>query len=317
MRLEATSGHVSFEVVDWLHQFEGIEDEPVKQIGYALGRPLLDLEARRWLSRDTLRTHAPRHVFREFGFPVEARRRWALAGMDVRNAVILVQGTGSGWDVLTWARLRPRRIIATDLYAFDAWDQIARHCADEWNVSCEFRRRRSRTTRFSRTVPSMSAFRMRSSSIAGTSTQYLAESRRLLRPGGRLYAGYGPLWFCPGGDHYSGRGGLLNSYNHLVLSSAEYKDYIERFKQNTEGFQNGYRYVELDLFSKLTTARYLAAFRGAGFDVDALILELSSQALKFRGSFPQQFNGLLDVTRGRCSMDDLLIKGNLVKLTRR
>lgn len=237
--------------------------------------------------------------------------------MDIRNAVVLVQGTGSGWDVLTWARLRPRRIIATDLYAFDAWDQIARHCADEWNVSCEFRKAPLEDHSFLEDGAVDICVSDAVFEHCRNLDAVLTESRRLLRPGGRLYAGYGPLWFCPGGDHYSGRGGILNSYNHLVLTPAQYRDYIERFKQTTEGFQNGYRYVELDLFSKLTTAQYLAGFQGAGFHVDALILELSSQALKFRGSFPQQFNGLLDVTRGRCSMDDLMIKGNLVKLTRR
>jgi hypothetical protein len=91
---------------------------------------------------------------------------------------------------------------------------------------------------------------------------------------------------------------------------------VEKHKRGTEGFQDGYRYVELDLFSKLTTAEYLTRFRGAGFDIDALVLELSSQALKFRSSFGQQFNSVRDTTRGRCSLDDLLIKSNLIKLTR-
>jgi hypothetical protein len=39
--------------------------------------------------------------------------------------------------------------------------------------------------------------------------------------------------------------------------------------------------------------------------------------LKFRTSAPQQFNAVIDATRGRCSSDDLLIKANLVRLTRR
>ena len=308
---------VSFEVVDWLQQFEGSKTRPMKQLAYTLARPALNLEARRWLSSQTLRSLATRRVFREFGFPVEARRRWALAGTDVRNAVVLVQGTGSGWDVLTWARLRPRRIIATDLYSFEAWEHVARHCADEWKVSCEFRQVPLEDHAFlgsgSVDVCVSDAVFEHCRNLDGV----LAESHRVLKPQGRLYAGYGPLWFCAGGDHFSGRGGLLNSYNHLTLSTADYKKYVEEYKRSTEGFQDGYRYVELDLFSKLTTAGYLERFRKAEFDIDALVLELSSQALTYRQSFPQQFNSVLDATRGRCSADDLLIKANLVRLTRR
>jgi SAM-dependent methyltransferase len=317
MKVDATSGAVSFQVTDWLDQFERSQTGRLKQLAYTLARPVFDLEARRWLSANTLRAYTPYRVFREFGFPVEARRRWAFTGTNVRNAVVLVQGTGSGWDVLTWARLRPRRIIATDLYSFDGWDRIARHCMEEWNVPCEFLQAPLEDHSF---LGDGSVDLCVSDAVfehCRNLDAVLAESHRVLKPGGRLYAGYGPLWFCVGGDHYSGRGGLLNSYNHLVLPRDEYKAYVESHKRSTEGFQDGYRYVELDLFSKLTTTEYLARFRQTGFNVDTLVLELSSEALKFRTSAPQQFNAVIDATRGRCSSDDLLIKANLVRLTRR
>jgi SAM-dependent methyltransferase len=314
--IDAASSGVFYQVTDWRAQYEACRSGLLKQVGYAATRPLLDVEARRWLTPATLRAHSPAMVLRERGFPVETRRRWALAQLDVRQSVILVQGTGSGWDVLTWARFRPKRLIATDLFAFDAWDEISRYCAATWNVTCEFRQAPLEDHGF---LADGSVDVCVSDAVfehCRDLNAVLAETRRVLKPGGRVYASYGPLWFCGGGDHYSGRGGLENLYNHVLLSPADYKEYVEERRQNAEGFQDGYRYIELDLFSKLTTDQYLRSFRNAGLSVDALVLELSSQALQFRKAFPSRYRQVLDAARGRCAPDDLIVKANLVKLTR-
>ena len=313
---ERASATVSYHVADWRDQFESAQSGLLKQFAYSAMWPLFNIEAKRWLTGTTLRAHKPAAVLRERGFPVEARRRWALAQLDVRRSVILVQGTGSGWDVLTWARFRPKRIIATDLFAFDDWDEISRYCAATWNVACEFRQAPLEDHAFladaSVDVCVSDAVFEHCRDLGAV----LAESRRVLKPGGRLYAGYGPLWFCGGGDHYSGRGGLETLYNHLLLSPADYKAYVEERRQDAEGFQDGYRYIELDLFSKLSTGDYLREFRNAGLSIDALILELSSPGLRFRKAFPSRYRQLLDATTGRCAPDDLIVKANLVKLTR-
>ena len=60
----------------------------------------------------------------------------------------------------------------------------------------------------------------------------LAEAARLLRPGGMLYANFGPVWSAPDGSHvedleWQGRryqfweGALLPSWSHLVFDEAE------------------------------------------------------------------------------------------------
>jgi SAM-dependent methyltransferase len=306
----------SYKVTDWRDHFEGSRTGLLKRLAYSAAWPLFNIEAKRWLTDATLRAHQPSAVFRERGLPIEVRRRWALEQLDVRNAVILVQGTGSGWDVLTWARFRPKRVIATDLFAFDSWDEISSYCAREWNVKCEFRQAPLEDHSF---LPSGSVDVCVSDAVfehCRDLAAVLVESARVLKKGGRLYAGYGPLWFCGGGDHYSGRGGLSNLYNHLVLSPAAYRQYLDEFREESESFQNGYRYVELDLFSRLNTGQYLDCFRRAGFSIDDLILDISSDALRFRKDFPSHWRLLVDATAGQCTRDDLLVKANLVKLTR-
>jgi SAM-dependent methyltransferase len=313
---EKASTVVSYQVANWRDQFESARTGLLKQLAYSAMWPLLNTEASRWLTEATLCAHEPAAVLRERGFPVEARRRWALADLNVSNSVILVQGTGSGWDVLTWARFRPKRIIATDLFAFDAWDEISRHCAAKWNVACEFRQAPLEDHAF---LADGSVDLCVSDAVFEHCRDLgavLAETRRLLKPGGRLYASYGPLWFCGGGDHYSGRGGLETLYNHLLLSPPDYKAYVDERRQDAEGFQDGHRYIELDLFSKLTTGDYLRAFRNIGLSIDALILEVSSPGLRFRKAFPSRYRQLLATTRGQCAPDDLIVKANLVRLTR-
>src|SRR5712691_9833907 len=93
--VRAPSIGVSYQVPDWREQFEACRTGLVKQIAYAGMRRLFDVEARRWLAEATLRAYSPAAVLRERGFPIEARRRWALAQLNVRKSVIFVQGTGS------------------------------------------------------------------------------------------------------------------------------------------------------------------------------------------------------------------------------
>lgn len=301
----------------WLEQFRGYRTGRLKRAAYALARPLLELEARRWLSSEMRRELAPAAVLRERGFPIEARRRWALAGLDVRSSVILVQGTGSGWDVLTWAPFRPRRIVATDLFPFEGWPEIARYCREAWGVECRFQQAPLEEHAF---LADASVDLCVSDAVfehCRDLSAVLAETRRVLRPGGRLYAGYGPLYYAAGGDHYSGRGGPATLYNHLLLDPAAYAAYVADQRAPDEPFQGAHRYIELDLFSRLTTRQYLAAFRDAGFALDELILELSSPALRFRSEFPERWRALVAAVADRCEADDLIVKANLVKLTRR
>ncbi len=301
---------------DWQAQHRRQSKGRLKRAAYFFLRPLYSWRYSGFLAPETLEAYRPRWVLGSRGMPLETRRRWGARHLrDLRQATLLVQGTGTGWDVLSWARLKPRRIIATDLFPFEeSWRQIAAHCWRRYRVPVEFRAAPLEDHDF---LDSGSIDFIASDAVyehCRDLPRVMRESRRLLRPGGFLYASYGPLYFCAGGDHFSGRGGLEHSYNHLRLDPAAYQAYLEAHRGVVEDFQNGVRYLDLDLFSRLATREYLACYREAGFVVRDLILELSRQALAFKKRFPGEFREIWAAQAGRCAPDDLLIKAHLLIL---
>lgn len=143
----------------------------------------------------------------------------------------------------------------------------------------------------------------------------MSETYRLLRPNGIVYASYGPLWYSPGGDHFSPRGGFENAYNHVALSPEDFKGYFESQRNSTEDFQSGGRYIELKLFSYLTTKQYLEIFQLAGFKIESLILQTSNDSLRFRKNYPDKWKQLLEFNSlDNINEDDLIITANLVVL---
>jgi len=299
----------------WLSQDRLHHASPAKRISYFFTRPFLSAYNQKLLSPSTIADLEPNLVLLGRGMPLADRRRWGASRCDLREAVILVQGTGTGWDVISWARLKPRKIIATDLFEFrESWTDIATYCHETFGVEVEFHQAPLEEHSF---LESSSIDLCVSDAVFEHCTDLktvLKESFRLLKPLGSLYASYGPLWFAPGGDHFSGRGGLKNVFNHLLLELEAYKKYFQLFLKPQEDFQSGGRYVELDLFSRLTTNEYLAHFKDAGFHIDELILEINPTGLAFKEKFPEIFNQLERKYTDRCISDDFLISANLIRL---
>lgn len=61
--------------------------------------------------------------------------------------------------------------------------------------------------------------------------QVLAEIKRCLKPGGRLYAGFGPLWNSPYGDH--GRTQSRIWWGHVFLREADIVEWFNRHHSRT------------------------------------------------------------------------------------
>ena len=310
---------VEFRTKEWLSHHTGASTGLFKRLVYFIIRPLLSLKYSRYLSPKTIQEFQPHFCLGARGLPLESRRAWGSQYLKhVREALVLVQGTGTGWDVISWARLRPRKIIATDMFPFaDSWEDITRYCYDHYRVTVDFR---------VSAIEDVSFLENNSVDLIASDAVYehcrdlpgvMRESFRILKPGGCIYASYGPLYYSAGGDHFSGRGGLSTCFNHLWLDPEAYQRYLEAYQEEIEDFQGGARYIELKLFSYLTTRQYIDIFQAAHFVVKGLILEISPEALRFKKLFSDKFDFIVNKYEDKCCKDDLLIKANLVILQKK
>ncbi|MCC6751761.1 MAG: class I SAM-dependent methyltransferase [Deltaproteobacteria bacterium] len=308
MDLSSATRHWSSELVRW-------HSPLYKRLAYAVGAPLLDVHARRFLSARTLALPRLGRVYTQRGFPLEARRTWAARYLQPRGKRLLVLGTGSGWDLLTWLWLGPRSLIGVDGVSFrTSWGEIQGWLAN-WPIV---------TPEVSFAQADLGALPLAAESVDGVVSDsvfehcrdlrgVLLEACRVLRPGGHIYAAYGPLWSCFGGDHFSGRGGLAYGYQHLAATAPEYARYVQAHLRPEEDAQTGPRYVALDLFSRIDTRGYLALYEELGLEMLELRLGLSSEALAFRRAFPE---GVRELCRRHPARDpdDLVVQIHFVVL---
>jgi SAM-dependent methyltransferase len=304
-----------FVLNDWSRQLKGAEAANWKEPIYRLLRPALNLYGRSKLQQSTLARFRPNLVLPGRGMPLCARQRWGYAYGQLRDKIILVQGTGNGWDAASWAQYRPRKIVAVDLFDFPSWPQISEYAMARYSVPIEFYQAPLHDLDF---LEDCSVDLCASDAVyehVKNLPEVMKETHRALKPNGYVYASYGPLWYCAGGDHFA-RGGLANVYNHVLLDADEYMGFFEHNRREQESFQSGGRYVELNLFSKLRTEDYLHIFQEGGFHVDSLVFELSATALKFRREQADLFARLL-ARHPACTPDDFVINAHLIRLYKR
>lgn len=301
-----------FFVHDWRVQLRNAEASNRREWIYKFARPWIDRFARPHLSPETLQRYRPLWVLPERGFPIIARRQWANAYRPLAGTSLLIQGTGNGWDVVSWAKHHPRIIHAVDLFAFESWPQVTDYVEKEYHVKVEFHKS---------SLDQLGFLDRESIDLCASDAVFehlqnlesvMRETHRIIKPDGLVYATYGPMWYCAAGDHY-GRGSLIDVFNHLLLDEGDYEKYVQRYKQPLEDAQAGVRYLELDMFSRLRTEDYMKIYQSCEFQVDSLILEISRQAIRFKEEYPDLFQELLK-KYPQCNSDDFIIKANFVRL---
>jgi len=133
----------------------------------------------------------------------------------------------------------------------------------------------------------------------------LLEFHRLLRPGGIVYATFGPLWYCWGGDHISGYDAIAAGYNHLVLDRSAYTRYIDTLGTFSHSEHDGRTWIENGLFSYLRPTQYLEALEKAGFHREYVALIIEPRAIKCLLENPVLASMLL----GKHDKFDLIVTG--------
>lgn len=293
----------------WQQSLSSARSPAWKRLIYLAARPGLSSLAHRQLTGYASELTA-RWVLPGRGFGLEARRKWLDRRQTIRDSRLLVLGTGTGWDVVSWTAERPAHIIGADLFSFaTAWQRISEQYPGVSFIAAD-----------SEALPialgsidcvASDAFFEHCINLPAV----LAAAHAALRPGGWMYASYGPMWFSAGGDHFSGIDGLASAFSHLELSRAEYASYVNKWRHLNTDAQSGPRYIDLDLFSRLRTSDYLALFDAAGFDLVDLVLEISTDAVAFRRRWPQRFAKI--ASDHDVDHDDLILKTNIVLLQAR
>ncbi|NWG29874.1 MAG: class I SAM-dependent methyltransferase [Rhodocyclaceae bacterium] len=219
------------------------------------------------------------------GNDYEALRRRVNRIIGIRGKQILIAGCGTGRDILSWLSYEPRLLTGVDYFDY----------ARAWKAVRDFAHKRyPRTTLTFRQadLAYMDTMPGESVDVVGSDAVFehlrnlpavLREFHRILRPGGVLYATFGPLWYCWGGDHFSGHDGILAGYNHLLLAPETYEAYLCEAGPHRHSEHDGRTWIKNDLFSRLRPIEYLAALETAGFrrlEVGAIIEPRAVQCIQ-------------------------------------
>jgi SAM-dependent methyltransferase len=185
--------------------------------------------------------------------------------IDLRSADVLVVGAGVGGELRLWERQRPRSLTATDFFAQpDAWTVHHR---------VRFAAADVRALPFADGSFELVASTALLEHVDGVDA-CMREMARVTRPGGLVFANFGPLYRTYGGAHY------LGAYEHLSMSDAQFDAYLVERGIAYE-HQEGLFWLRNGMFSRLSYDDYLSIFR-RHFDIEHITLAVSPQALAYR-----------------------------------
>lgn len=236
------------------------------------------------------------------GFEYEFHRRMVNRRCRISGKVILIGGCGTGQDVPSWFRYRPAEVVGVDYFNYErAWNDLARRNRGPIKLSfvqADLSNLRGLPERMFDIVGS-DAVLEHLKDLAGT----LREFHRVLKPDGFMYAGFGPLWCCWGGDHVSGYDHAASGYNHLLMNEKQYLRYLD----GACGRLGHEARIWFDnrMFSHLGVREYLGAFESAGFRKVYLGLLVDPRAVRCLRHYP----GLASTLRARYCELDLIVNG--------
>lgn len=217
------------------------------------------------------------------GNDYERNRRRVDKFLRIKGSRVLVAGCGTGRDLESWVQMRPRQLIGVDLFRYDrAWGlqkNKLRSISPDTNLEFLTSDLRSMPTLLDSSVD-----------IVGSDAVFehlrdldgvLLEFRRVLRPGGILYATFGPLWHGWGGDHVSGYDGIEHGFNHLLLPTDEWMRYVDNSRPSSHSEDDGRTWIRHDMFSRLRVEDYLRKVSRHGFSILFSAAIIDPRAVKF------------------------------------
>lgn len=198
------------------------------------------------------------------GFSDLARKNKLNEFSKIKGKNILIIGCGNGQDSLNLLKFEPKSIKGIDMLNYSqSWTRIKKYIKDNnFKTKIEFKKQN---------ILHLSNKIKYDFIISDAVFEHLIEFKKIikflstiLKKNGIIYSGYGPLWYCFAGDHFSGRDQLQNGYNHILLDKKEYKKYFEKnvgsimYEINQEGSAG--ILVKKNLFSKLNGNEYMKTY---------------------------------------------------------
>ena len=203
---------------------------------------------------------------------VENSRYWGRLGgkPDFKDAIVVDLGCGHGSLCIDIARSGARRVIGLDLNArlVDFANENLKRNYPQLVGAVEFRFQDLREAPESEIDYFVSKDTFEH--VIGLE-QVLAEMKRRLKRGGRLYTGFGPLWHSPFGDH--GRTKILLPWGHAVFS--------ERFLVNWRNHFSNEKVTSIGTLglNALSVAEYLRLFHSCGMTIVFLRVNASKHLI--------------------------------------
>lgn len=206
----------------------------------------------------------------------EAHLRRTASMASLRDADVLVAGVGGGDELALWERQQPRSLAATDFFA----------SRESW---------RKHDARFAQADVCSLPFADASFDVVASTALFehvdrveeaAAEMARVARPGGVVFANFGPLYHTYGGAHFEG------AYEHLWMTDAQLEQYLVARNIPVE-LDDGLVWLRNGMFSRLRYDEYLAIFR-RHFDIAHLQITVSQDALRYKRAHPAAWAALTE-----------------------
>jgi len=197
------------------------------------------------------------------GLELELLRSKLHRLIGIEGKRVLVAGCGTGRDIPIWLIYRPEILIGVDFFNYGrAWEALTqKYCGYPLHF-------------MQGDLGDLKDIEDGSIDIVGSDAVFehlrnlptvLQEFRRILKPGGIVYATFGPLWYSWGGDHLSGYDNIASGYNHLVMDPEDYQRYLEQAGEFSHSEHDGRTWIYHKLFSYLRPKEYLGLLHAAGF----------------------------------------------------
>ena len=244
---------------------ERLIKRPIRRFAY----PLYNALVSSWLRHryGCLGLEVDQWLWGQRGNDFERQRRRVNQYLSLRGKDIVVAGCGTGRDVPSWLTFDPGSLTGVDYFSYARmWSALTQHFQAQYPAS--------RVDFCQADLTALDQFSDASVDVIGSDAVFehvrdlsavLKEFHRILRPGGVVYATYGPLWYCWGGDHISGSDQLHHGYNHLLLAREAYEKYLDGLGEYTHSEHDGRTWIKHGLFSYLRPLQYLQSLEAAGF----------------------------------------------------